>query len=145
MKKLLPILFFVMLAVITLIIKQYKEAPPVASETYSNIKASSQAPASKESSNSAGFDRTQELYFTKHAKCRMACRKITQTEVRQIQAEGKVNYNKSRLDDPKGPTYAIEGTTDDGQRVRIIFAPKQKHTSVVTVIDLENEYACPSC
>ncbi len=75
----------------------------------------------------------------------MACRKITQKEVQEILLEGKINYNKSELDNPQGPTYAVEGVTSDRQRVRIIFAPKQKHLSVVTVIDLENEFACPKC
>ena len=36
----------------------------------------------------------------------------------------------------------LEGNTDDGQHVRIIFAPKKQHISVVTVIDLENEFEC---
>ncbi|MDB5193557.1 MAG: hypothetical protein JWQ96_3120, partial [Segetibacter sp.] len=72
----------------------------------------------------------------------MACRDITQKEVREILAEGSINYNKSELDDPQGPTYALEGETNDRQHVRIIFAPKQKHIAVVTVIDLENDYEC---
>ena len=55
-----------------------------------------------------GLDRNaSELYFTKHARCRMKCRHITQAEVKEILAEGTVNYNKSDLQDPKGATYAI--------------------------------------
>jgi hypothetical protein len=72
----------------------------------------------------------------------MKCRKITQQEVKDILTKGTVNYNKSNLNDPKGATYALEGNTDDGQHVRIIFAPKQKHLTVVTVIDLETEFEC---
>jgi hypothetical protein len=72
----------------------------------------------------------------------MKCRHITRQEVKEVLAEGTINYNKSNLNDPKGPTYALEGITGDGQHVRIIFAPKQSRVAVVTVIDLENEYDC---
>ena len=72
----------------------------------------------------------------------MKCRQITQQEVKEILAEGEINYSKSNLDDPQGPTYALEGVTDDRQNVRIIFAPKQQHMSVVTVIDLDVEHQC---
>ena len=72
----------------------------------------------------------------------MKCRHITQQEVKDILVNGTINYNKSELNDPRGPTYALEGRTKDGQKVRIIFAPKKEHTTVVTVIDLENEFAC---
>ena len=74
----------------------------------------------------------------------MKCRQITQQEVRDILLNGKVNYNKSDLNDPKGASYALEGYTKDRQHIRVIFAPKQKHLSVVTVIDLEEERPC-SC
>lgn len=87
---------------------------------------------------------TSELFFTKHARCRMRCRDITQKEIKDILAGGTVNYNKSNLQDPQGPTYALEGYTNDRQHVRIIFAPKQSHLTVVTVIDLEVEHEC-SC
>lgn len=89
------------------------------------------------------FDRSgKNLFFTKHARCRMKCRHITQQEVRDILINGTINYNKSDLTDPRGPTYAVEGMTKDRQKVRIIFAPKQQHMTVVTVIDLEQEYIC---
>ncbi|MDQ6815640.1 MAG: DUF4258 domain-containing protein, partial [Bacteroidota bacterium] len=89
------------------------------------------------------FDRTTtNLFFTKHARCRMQCRHITQQEVKDILVNGTINYNKSNLHDPQGPTYAVEGITNDRQHVRIIFAPKQQHLTVVTVIDLEVDYEC---
>lgn len=151
MKKMLPVLFFVILAVITLAIKRCNNSASTR-DRHERVSTKKERPTStgrrdNEARNNDnrqnGLDRNAaELYFTKHAKCRMKCRYITQQEVREILAEGSVNYNKSNLNDPKGPTYALEGNTDDGQHVRIIFAPKQRHISVVTVIDLENEYAC---
>jgi hypothetical protein len=152
MKKLLPVLFLVILSVITVGIKRCGNRAPTKAnrEEASSTKKERRSSATrkvddtKRSNNKeTGLDRkASELFFTKHAKCRMKCRYITQQEVREILEEGTVNYNKSNLNDPKGPTYALEGNTDDGQHVRIIFAPKQRHISVVTVIDLENEYAC---
>lgn len=87
-----------------------------------------------------------DYYFTRHARCRMKCRHITQEEVKEIVQKAEVNYRKSELDGAQGPKYALEGyTLKDNQHVRIIVAPKQRHLTIVTVIDLENEWACPSC
>lgn len=72
----------------------------------------------------------------------MRCRHITQQEVKDIIANGTINYNKSDLNDPRGATYALEGMTQDNQHVRIIVSPKLQHLTVVTVIDLEVEYEC---
>ena len=148
MKKALPILLFVILAIVAILLRRCNEQKVGRKAETTSVnnqnRNTRQAPPTG-NGREISFNRNQELFFTKHAKCRMSCRKITQKEVREILFDGKINYNKSELDDPKGPTYAVEGLTSDRQRVRIIFAPKQKHMSVVTVIDLENEYACPSC
>jgi Domain of unknown function (DUF4258) len=91
-------------------------------------------------------DADAKYYFTKHARCRMKCRYITQEEVKEIVLRADVNYRKSELDAPEGPKYALEGiTSGDKQHVRIIVAPKKRHLTIVTVIDLENEWECPSC
>ncbi len=91
-------------------------------------------------------DPASDYYFTKHARCRMKCRHITQEEVKEIVQKAEVNYKKSELDAAQGPKYALEGVTSrDEQHVRIIVASKQRHLTIVTVIDLENEWACPSC
>jgi hypothetical protein len=40
----------------------------------------------------------------------------------------------------------LEGyTSKEKQHIRIIVAPKQKHLTIVTVIDLDEEWACGSC
>jgi hypothetical protein len=74
----------------------------------------------------------------------MECRHISQREVEAIVQQGVINYKKSELQSAS-PTYAVEGTTDDGQKVRIVVAPRKTQTTVVTVIDLKNEWSCPSC
>lgn len=91
-------------------------------------------------------DSKADFYFTKHARCRMKCRHITQEEVKEIVQKADVNYRKSELDAAEGPKYALEGVTSaDKQHVRIIVAPKKRHITIVTVIDLEEEWDCPSC
>jgi hypothetical protein len=144
LKKLLPIVFIVLLAIITISIKRCNPSTTLKNSNVSSTRNSGNfSPVEVPSNTNQRFNRkVSEIYFTKHAKCRMACRHISQQEVREILAGGNINYNKSDLNDPKGATYALEGTTRDEQHVRIIFAPKQSHMSVVTVIDLDNDYQC---
>lgn len=140
-KKLLPFIFIVILAILAIGIRRCNNNAPTSTNkrpTQTRTTGEVRTPSQRKN-----FDRNvTELFFTKHAKCRMQCRHISQQEVRDILANGTINYNKSELDDPQGAAYALEGVTKDRQHVRIVFAPKQKHMSVVTVIDLENDYQC---
>ena len=100
-------------------------------------------PATTGGDRERGFDRrTSYLEYSQHASCRMKCRRISQAEVEEIMQEGKINYNKSDLQNARCPRYALEGVTNDDQRVRIIFAQCNEKTVVVTVIDLETDYQC---
>jgi len=100
-------------------------------------------PASNPTDRDKGFDRrTSYLDYSNHAKCRMQCRKISQAEVEEIMLDGKINYNKSDLQNARCPRYAVEGITKDDQRVRIVFAQCNDKTVVVTVIDLETDFKC---
>ena len=84
------------------------------------------------------------IRYSRHAKCRMDCRQIDESEVKEILATGEINYNKDETTD-KGVTFPIEGTTHDGQHVRIVFAPKEKEIVVVTAIDLDKDWPCGDC
>jgi hypothetical protein len=100
-------------------------------------------PASNNTNRDKGFDRrTSLLEYSNHAKCRMQCRKISQAEVEEIMRDGKINYTKSDLQNARCPRYAVEGVTSDNQRVRIVYAQCNEKTEVVTVIDLETDFAC---
>lgn len=82
------------------------------------------------------------LIVSKHARCRMGCRQIDEQEVREIIASGRINADKVE-DSRKGISIPLEGVTRDGQRVRIVVAPKKnKEMVLVTVIDLDTEWAC---
>jgi hypothetical protein len=82
------------------------------------------------------------LIYTKHARCRMNCRHIDEAEVQEILQEGRINYRKSEPAGRPDPKYALEGTTRDGQQVRIVFAPAKRGMVVITVIDLGTEWSC---
>ena len=90
-----------------------------------------------------GFDRrTSYIEYSNHATCRMQCRHISQDEVEDIMRNGKINYNKSDLQNARCPRYTLEGITRDNQQVRIVFAQCNESTMVVTVIDLQTEFEC---
>ena len=82
------------------------------------------------------------LIYTKHARCRMGCRHIDEAEVQEILQQGRINYRKSEPAGRPDPKYALEGTTRDGQQVRIVFAPAKRGMVVITVIDLDTGWSC---
>ena len=84
------------------------------------------------------------IKYSHHAKCRMDCRHIDESEVKEILANGIINYNKEETSE-KGITYPLEGITHDGQHVRIVFAPKENEIVVVTAIDLDKDWPCGNC
>lgn len=90
-----------------------------------------------------GFDRrVSSLEYTKHARCRMDCRDISQDDVNDIMLNGEINYTKTDVADKPCPTYALQGHTNDGQYVRVIFAQCDVKTKVVTCYDLEKDFEC---
>jgi len=90
-----------------------------------------------------GFDRHRgPLTYTHHAKCRMACRHIDESEIKDILYNGKINYAKSEPDAKPDPKFALEGLTHDKQQVRVIFAPTDRGMVVITCIDLNTKWQC---
>jgi hypothetical protein len=85
-----------------------------------------------------------KIVYSKHARCRMDCRRIDESEVLEIRDEGKINFAKSELDSNRDPQFALEGITHDKQHVRIVFAQTSDSHVVVTCIDLDTDWAC-SC
>jgi hypothetical protein len=90
-----------------------------------------------------GFDRRiSVIEYTQHARCRMKCRHISQNDINDIMRSGEINYAKSDLEDEPCPTYALQGYTNDGQHLRVIFAQCDTKTNVVTAYDLEKDFEC---
>ena len=134
-RKAAPIILVFALVALVFIIRQCKDGP--------DTKVSTTRKSTTSTNRDQGFDRRiSYIEYSNHAKCRMGCRKISQTEVEEIMQAGKINYNKSDLKNARCPRYAVEGVTTDKQKVRIVFAQCNEKTQVVTVIDLDTEWSC---
>ena len=140
-RKAAPLILVAILAVLLFVARRCKNEQTTRSKTnVSNTKRSTDAV-----DRDKDFDRRiSYIEYSNHAKCRMQCRKISQAEVEEIMQDGKINYNKSDLQNTRCPRYAVEGVTADDQEVRIVFAQCNEKTTVVTVIDLDTEWSC-SC
>lgn len=89
------------------------------------------------------FDRTpSHLIYTKHALCRMDCRKISKQDIKEIMKKGIINFNRSNRRDRPCPTFALQGETSDGEKLRVIFAQCVDETKVVTCYNLEEDFDC---
>lgn len=72
----------------------------------------------------------------------MDCRHINETEVLDMLHSGTINYNKSELNgDDCYKKYAMEGY-EKSHHLRIVFAACDSDVTVVTCIDLGNEWDC---
>jgi hypothetical protein len=86
--------------------------------------------------------RHKKLIYTKHARCRMKCRSIDESEIKEILEKGRVNAAKSDTASRPDPKYALDGITHDRQHVRVVFAASKKGVVVITVIDLDTDWSC---
>jgi len=137
-KKLAPFLLLIVLAALLLFVRTCRGL----NDNGKNTNDNGPQPG-RETTRTRGFNRKiTYLDYTQHAKCRMKCRHITQTEVEDIMKNGNINYRKSNLQDQPCPTYALEGYTPEQQHLRIVFAQCETDTKVVTCIDLDHEFEC---
>jgi hypothetical protein len=146
LKKYLPYIFLVSAALLLFFIKKNQRgntaAKPATEQSENRITVPAVLPPDEKEEDIPGFNRnTTKLIFSKHAKCRMDCRNIDESEVREILKTGTINHKKIQSD-KRGMTYPVEGYTKDNQFVRIVFAPKDDGLVVVTVIDLGKEWSC---
>jgi Domain of unknown function (DUF4258) len=138
MKKALPLILLVIVAVALLFIKRCGQGSSSASKGKPGTSSTS-----PEVNRNRGFDRRiSYLQYSNHARCRMECRHITQSEVEETMRDGGINYRKSDIQNARCPRYALEDQTKEGQHVRIVFAQCDNYTEVVTVIDLDTEWTC---
>jgi hypothetical protein len=146
LKKYLPFIVLLCAALLFWYIKSHQRgsfpAKPTTEQTDKRITVPVDLPPSDNQNRDEGFNRrTSHIYYSKHALCRMECRHIDESEVKEILESGQVNYSKIESD-TRGKTYPLEGVTHDHQHVRIVFAPKDDGVLVVTCIDLDTEWPC---
>ena len=141
-KKYLPYIVLLAAVLVFVYIKKHQRGPlPEQPRTDYVIHTDPVSPTNTATADEP-FDRhTAHLIYSKHARCRMECRHIDESEVKEVLEEGKLNTNKIEASD-KGKSYPLEGITHDKQHVRIVFAPKKESLVVVTVIDLDNDWPC---
>ena len=95
-----------------------------------------------EISGNKPFNPHLPIVLTRHARCRMECRHITQKEIHEILEHGEINYEKSEPHGHPDPKYAVEGMTAEGQHLRIIVAPEEEKLVIVTCIEINVEWQC---
>ncbi len=129
-KKLQPFIFIAILAIATFFIR--------------NCRGENKSSDNKEIKNSRGLDRNPStINYSKHAKCRMDCRTITESEIKQVLTSGIINYSKSDLKKSDcTKRYAVDGYSKDGQHIRIVVAPCSDELTVITCIDLDKDWEC---
>lgn len=146
LKKYLPYLLLIAAALLFYWVKKNqrgnKTNKPGTEQVTEKITVPAVLPQEQKTEEVEGFNRNAtHIIFSKHARCRMDCRKIDESEVREILKNGTINRKKIQ-NDKRGKTYPVEGFTHDKQHVRIVFAPKDDGLVVVTVIDLGTEWKC---
>ncbi|MFL5808051.1 MAG: DUF4258 domain-containing protein, partial [Flavisolibacter sp.] len=89
------------------------------------------------------FDRhPTHILYTHHAMCRMDCRHISKEDIDEIMQRGIINFNKSNRFDRPCPTFALQGETSDGEKLRVIFAQCNAETKVITCYNLNEDPEC---
>jgi hypothetical protein len=144
-KKAAPYIGLIFLAILSFGLKKCQESrQPTKDPTVKPTTKKTSTPKPAVAAEPRGLNRhPAKMNYSKHARCRMDCRQISEKEIEAILLNGTINYKKSSLqvaDCQK--KYAVEGITDDQQRVRIIFAPCAEEVTVVTCIDLGKEWVC---
>jgi hypothetical protein len=87
-----------------------------------------------------------KIVLTKHAQCRMDCRKIDIEEIKEVISKGQINPKKSEPKKKPCPLLAMEGiTSKEKQKIRVVLAACKEETKIITVIDLNQKVDDPSC
>jgi hypothetical protein len=143
-KKYIPFIILLAAAFAILYIKQHQrgKGPDVEATHITPSTSSTNISADTTSQDDPINRHPDQIIYSRHARCRMDCRHITETEIKEILDRGKINYRKIE-ENPKGKTYPLEGITDEHQHLRVVFAPKgDNDIEVVTCIDLDTEWSC---
>jgi hypothetical protein len=72
----------------------------------------------------------------------MDCRHISANDITDILKKGQINFNKSNLEDKPCPTFAVQGFTNKGESLRVIFAQCGTVEKVVTCYNLNEDFIC---
>lgn len=99
-------------------------------------------PARKNFSDKDMTYKGESLRFTRHGRCRSACRQLDPFEIQEVIDQGNINKRKSDYAGKPCPAIVYEGTTSDGQKARIVVGACEDDYRVITVIDLGKKWKC---
>ena len=89
------------------------------------------------------FDRKPaKVVYSRHALCRMDCRRISKAEIEEIMQKGVINFSRSNRVATPCPTFALQGRTSRAAYIRVIFSQCADETKVVTAYNLEDNVSC---
>ena len=89
------------------------------------------------------FDRNpSHIEYTRDAECRMNCRHISKEDIGDVMHRGVIIFNKSNLRERPCPTFTVQGYTDNGENIRIIFQQCRGITKVVTCYNMKKDFNC---
>lgn len=89
-----------------------------------------------------GGAQLSHIEYTRHARCRMGCRHISEKEIFEVLNAGQKNIKKSNPQAAPCPVTTLEGQTSDNQTVRVVYGQCGDVRKIITVIDLKNDFPC---
>ena len=96
-----------------------------------------------ESHKKEAFDRTpSHIEYSKDAECKMSCRHISKQDISDVIRRGVIIFNRTNLRIRACPVFTVQGFTDSGENIRIIFQQCQGITKVVTCYDIKKDFNC---
>lgn len=76
--------------------------------------------------------------FSEHARCILACKQISEEEVRDVLKNGEVNFSESDTRGVPCPSYAIEGSSHNKKlRVLLTVFERDSTAEITTAMNLE--------
>ncbi len=77
--------------------------------------------------------------FSEHAKCILACKNISEEEVKEILKSGDVNFSESDTHGVPCPSYALEGKTTSNKSLRVLVTVFERDSTaqITTAVNLE--------
>ncbi len=87
----------------------------------------------------------QKLQYTPHSGASKPCRNITEADIKQVLKNGKVNYSMSDVRHKPYSSYAVEGLSALGRKLRIMIDDVDTISKVTFTIDLSSEKDTCDC
>lgn len=87
----------------------------------------------------------RKFVVTPQGLCFMQCKNITDDEIKKLFITGTINYKKSVVHDKPCKKYALEGTTTQGEKVRVMCGLCDLETNIISVKNIQEEKDTCKC